>query len=612
MTTPSRPPANAAYTAAISLAQLRSGQSTITRAMVALAGRAIRLWGVPQTQRDRERIARRIYPQVRRARAQSWMLAARHLQETMPIGVAPVRAYPMQAVATAIENAVEVAAEAQGRAADARRRAEPVERAVEESPAVPRQRQNSIVVTESDEPQARPRVAVTESEPDASRKPRSRVSVDGPNEPKKARVTVEELDQVTRADAQSRIPRPSADIVAKELGATLARHAHAAGRDAARDTADESGEDIGWARVLTGAENCSFCAMLASRGPVYKSEYIATHIGGVSGDPYHNNCDCDAVLVRKGEPWEGEQEAADLEDLWVEATKGFYGKHARNAFRRAFNEARRDGLTWPEMVDRLKAQRSATKQEIADTKAWLAAEKKWKASSIEGLRWIDDGRDLPTAQGRRLRANANILAANPEYANGLEWQINCQRCVQALELRDRGYDVVAKPNFDPSPTIAKKKWSKQILDTPPFPMDMDDDQRKQLLEIMYPDKDGFTNRMRGHIELENYANQWRQADGSRREFQRASKGELIKTLEAMPVGSRGWVTTRWKKGGAHIFSWQVVEDATGNPVMRFVDPQSGLLDAAGHLDRAKPDRIAWMRVDDLHPIDAVREMVSEA
>lgn len=970
MTAPVLPAASAAYAAAISLAQAQAGQSALTRSVVALVARAIRKWGVPTSARERDRFARRIYPQVRLARAQSWMLAARHMQETMPIAVAPVREYPVQAIATAIEDAVDAADEAERRREDARVSAVPAERVVEESPPptpvrVPTpasksgepQKSARVTVADSGESQTKPtstvndagdqqakprsRVTVTAPETPAEPRPRARarVTVSAPETPRQPRVSVRELDQISRSDAESRSPKPREDVVAKELGATLARHVHAAGRDAVRDTADESGEEIGWARILSGNESCAFCAMLASRGPVYKNEYIATHKGGISGDPYHNNCvvpgtwvsgpdtevgyrrhyegeivtlvtaaghelsitpnhpvltdrgwvpaglldvgdklvsavssqwnvvggphvdhvpariedvvgalgmvstavrrrvpgsaeqfhgdgfasevdvvsghdllgddvdaalvkppaelylhrastkrsvrglaetglggleqlvgssdsagyggvrggglfgaltcghslsavlasgasasefyaglsepacddgagdvvvggerqygcavgvttgyvggrinpvghavgvtrkfdppmlhggekagrvfaelgadlrvrlagsvhfddlvdkrvgvyhgpvlnlatregwysansitvsncDCDAVLVRKGEPWEGEQEAADLEDLWVEATKGFYGKHARNAFRRAVEEARRDGLSWPEMVERLKAQRKATKQELVDAKAWLAAEKKWKTTTIAGLKRIDDDRDLSTPQGRRLRANANVVAVNPEYVNGrLEWRINCQRCVQALELRDRGYDVQAMPNFDPSPSIAKKKWSKQILDTPPFPMDMTDSQRKQLLEIMYPDKKGYSGQMRNGIALENYANQWRQADGSRREFQQASKNELLSTLQAMPIGSRGWVTTRWKKGGAHIFSWQVVEDAAGNSVMRFVDPQTGSLDASGHLDLAKPDRIAWMRVDDLHPVDAVREMIAEA
>ena len=50
----------------------------------------------------------------------------------------------------------------------------------------------------------------------------------------------------------------------------------------------------------------------------------------------------------------------------------------------------------------------------------------------------------------------DLTATNPRYSEGLEWQINCQRCVGAYEMRRRGYDVTAKPrpmlNGVPDPT----------------------------------------------------------------------------------------------------------------------------------------------------------------
>lgn len=89
---------------------------------------------------------------------------------------------------------------------------------------------------------------------------------------------------------------------------------------------------LGWARVLRGTENCGFCAMLASRGPVYDSAETAGFAGmsdrGVRGSSltarqvgqkYHENCDCDVVMVVKGQPWEGEAEFRRLKDLWNDA-----------------------------------------------------------------------------------------------------------------------------------------------------------------------------------------------------------------------------------------------------------------------------------------------------
>lgn len=69
---------------------------------------------------------------------------------------------------------------------------------------------------------------------------------------------------------------------------------------------------VGWARVLAGETNCAFCAMLASRGPVYRS-------GLTAGFEAHDNCDCQMVMVVKGEHWPGEEQYAELKRLWRDA-----------------------------------------------------------------------------------------------------------------------------------------------------------------------------------------------------------------------------------------------------------------------------------------------------
>jgi hypothetical protein len=118
----------------------------------------------------------------------------------------------------------------------------------------------------------------------------------------------------------------------------------------------ELAEGYGWARVLVGATSCSFCAMLASRGPVYTSRAAAVGRGGPMGayhTPYVNKsgvtvggfCDCIAVIVPRGKPWEGEQAYLALEDLWLDETENYSGADARNAFRRAWERKVRAGET---------------------------------------------------------------------------------------------------------------------------------------------------------------------------------------------------------------------------------------------------------------------------
>lgn len=76
----------------------------------------------------------------------------------------------------------------------------------------------------------------------------------------------------------------------------------------------------GWARMLTGAENCAFCVMLAARGPVYdgKSEALDGDFIGKFGDAYHDNCDCIAVPVYSKQ-WDGGATAAKLQRLYEKA-----------------------------------------------------------------------------------------------------------------------------------------------------------------------------------------------------------------------------------------------------------------------------------------------------
>lgn len=71
-------------------------------------------------------------------------------------------------------------------------------------------------------------------------------------------------------------------------------------KQSARDTIDGSVRHDPrrprYARVPSGAHSCSFCLMLASRGPVYGSKADA----GGAGNKYHGNCDCQAVPVWSG------------------------------------------------------------------------------------------------------------------------------------------------------------------------------------------------------------------------------------------------------------------------------------------------------------------------
>jgi hypothetical protein len=237
-------------------------------------------------------------------------------------------------------------------------------------------------------------------------------------------------------------------------------------------------------------------------------------------------------------------------------------------------------------------------------------------SAIDSLKDIDlKPHDLSTAAGRYAFANDNVVRANPNFKPKTPTGVNCQRCVQALEVRDRGYAATAAPNFNPDPKTDPAKWSTQIGTT-------EDQYTKMksgtLAKDWFLDSDGWDDKLRAKINLAHVADLWRQKDGSVRQFTVQPKDQLLKSLEAMPVGARGWVDIWWYNDAAHIFSWRVLEDsATGKKVLSFVDPQTGRVDVAHYLDLTKktptgddhPEALAWLRVDDLEPTDDVLEYV---
>lgn len=115
---------------------------------------------------------------------------------------------------------------------------------------------------------------------------------------------------------------------------------------------DDARYRVGWARVATGRETCGFCMMLVSRGPVYlsaqsaglnasdtKADQLLERSDTASLDAlmtrWHPGCDCRVVPVYDAEDWVGRAAYQRAEALWRKVTKGYSGRDALNAFRRA-------------------------------------------------------------------------------------------------------------------------------------------------------------------------------------------------------------------------------------------------------------------------------------
>ncbi|WP_144311941.1 VG15 protein [Actinopolyspora erythraea] len=122
-----------------------------------------------------------------------------------------------------------------------------------------------------------------------------------------------------------------------------------AGRQSILRPVEDSPEVIGYARVLTGRENCGFCVMLASRGAqpkgLYRSEESALYksskaktFRGNTREKFHKGCDCKVVPVFDLENYPGREQQQELARLWRDVTKGYSGKDALNALRRYLYE----------------------------------------------------------------------------------------------------------------------------------------------------------------------------------------------------------------------------------------------------------------------------------
>ncbi|MDT0267985.1 hypothetical protein RM844_17025 [Streptomyces sp. DSM 44915] len=183
---------------------------------------------------------------------------------------------------------------------------------------------------------------------------RTALAVTGP-----ARVR-EAIDQASNLTERGRLDSADflneLDEVMRDAGVNAAgaadREALRGGRELIRDASRADRRVIGWARVTDGSP-CAFCAMLASRGAVYRSEAGAFFEGRgrateIPRDPdalaeleqYHNGCHCQAVPVYSRADFLTPQ-ARQYAQEWAEVTRGLAGADARREWRRHIDAQRR-------------------------------------------------------------------------------------------------------------------------------------------------------------------------------------------------------------------------------------------------------------------------------
>lgn len=123
--------------------------------------------------------------------------------------------------------------------------------------------------------------------------------------------------------------------IARASGAAV-RHVTTAGRDQLEANVRADEVAIGWYRT-TKVGCCYFCAMLASRGLVYKKDSFEAsnaRFKGVGEQKVHDRCGCGLRPVYTEED-ELPDQTAEFEKLWIDSTEGYSGKNAIYRFRLA-------------------------------------------------------------------------------------------------------------------------------------------------------------------------------------------------------------------------------------------------------------------------------------
>jgi hypothetical protein len=291
--------------------------------------------------------------------------------------------------------------------------------------------------------------------------------------------------------------------------------------DSSRNTVFDNAarEDVRWARHAAPTA-CGFCRLLATRGAVYRSQSRALRA--------HDHCHCLAVPDR-----DGRYEPPDYVQQWE----------------KDYEAALDDGARTPAEIA----------YAMDKGRAAAPAPKTTSTGPADPGRPADDPLPQLPVKQQVATIGADAEASNPNFAEDPRYQDNCTHCVNAYELRRRGYDVEATK----APKAGGRYYNTEIL------------------------------------------NRWVDDEGRARYMTNAAKTKKVLdgVVEQWGDGSRGWVTMVHKGGGGHIF---VVENVGGE--VRYIDPQDPSVDAAELLltkKRKAGTQLGYVRVDDLTPTDKV-------
>lgn len=126
-----------------------------------------------------------------------------------------------------------------------------------------------------------------------------------------------------------------------QVAASAARHTLDGARTTTLDLSKYDDLSVRWARV-TGPNPCYFCAMLASRGPVYHTRKTAgdgvnDRFEGKGLFKFHDNCQClIAPVFTEGDDWPGR--GREYEQAWQELSRELGYSPSIQEWRKFYNE----------------------------------------------------------------------------------------------------------------------------------------------------------------------------------------------------------------------------------------------------------------------------------
>lgn len=142
-------------------------------------------------------------------------------------------------------------------------------------------------------------------------------------------------DNITALTAKDVEPEEAHERSAMRQAASADRIVKNAGRATVFHLIDQDRRAMGYVRMSTTGTPCYWCAMLISRGFVYKDADTAQYS---EGDLYHDNCRCVAVPVYRQDQYRTAdvfEQNRELQTLWNRNIRGkFSGKEALREWRR--------------------------------------------------------------------------------------------------------------------------------------------------------------------------------------------------------------------------------------------------------------------------------------